>query len=240
MNYMPPNSAPLNSPSPQGLYGAMAKKKQPAAPMGLMSQPTTSYASPNSSGQYTGGSSSRARPAPVAQPGPVQRTGNQTRHPAPKPAPKGKGKGGKGKGKGPAVPSVDQFLAGDSTYQGQYSSLQKALDDQKNQYNSQTGIVNQDFATALQKLQDQRTQDLQAMQNDYAARGLLNSGLYTDALGQYDTKYQQQYGELGTDQQRSLADLLSSLNAYSSENTATLSAAKQDAIRRRAAQYGIS
>lgn len=236
--YGPDRSGKTANNSPQGLYGAIAKP-QSAQPLGFMSQP-------NSSGQYSSPSPSRPKPVPQATPGPIQRSGSASA-PAPsspsrRPRPGGGGKHPAGKGhKGKTgIPSVDQYLAGDSTYQGQYSSLQKALEDYKNQYGSQTGIVNQDFATALQKLQDQRTQDVNSMKNDYAARGLLNSGLFTDALGQYDTKYQQQYGELGQDQQRSLADLLTGLQGYQSENAATLSAAKQDAIRRRAAQYGIS
>lgn len=195
-----------------------------ARPLGF-----ASAISPSSSGQYTSRGGGAPNPVPQRTAGTVQRTGRNK--PAPKPKPKPKK---------PAIPNINKFLAGDTTYQGQLSDLQKQLEQFKTSNTSQRGIVSQDFATALKKLQDQRTTDLSDLQNDFAARGLLNSGLYTDALGKYNTDFQGQVGELNTSQQRSLSDLISSLAGYQTENSSSAAAARADAIRRRAQQYGIS
>lgn len=240
--YGPDKSTTTKSNSPQGLYAAASKPTAaPGQPIGF-----TSFASPNSSGQYTSSGGGAPRSAPQRTPGQIQRAGVPST-PAPVPMdrrhPGGGGKVNKGKGghKGKTgIPGIDKYLAGDTTYQGQVSSYQKQLQDFINQNNSQQGVVGQDFATALSKLQDQRGLDLQNLQNDFAARGLINSGLYTDALGQYDTQYQGQVNDLGTGKQRSLDQLLQDLAGYKTENSTSLAAAKQDAIRRRAAQYGIS
>jgi hypothetical protein len=197
------------------------------APVGLMSSNLSS------SGQYK---SSAPRSVPTASQGPVQRTGSA---PAParkrKPAPKKKKAA-----PAPKVPGINQFLAGDTTYNDQASQLRKQLEQFRTSNQSQQGMVAQDFQSALDKMLSQKDSDLKSIQNDYAARGLLNSGLYTDAVGQYDQNYQQQFGDLNTGKQRSLSDLLESLANYQTENTSSLTAAKQDAIRRRAQKYGIT
>lgn len=175
----------------------------------------------NMSGQYT--APARVAPTPMM---------DAARKPKPKK--------GKGKGKGGGVPGINQYLAGDTTYQDQTSQLMKQLEQFRTSNTGQTGMVNQDFTTAAEKMARQKQQDLGNMQGDYAARGLLNSGLLTKSIGDYDTNYQSQYNDLATGQQRSLSQLLEDLANYTTENSASLTAAKQDAIRRRAQKYGIT
>jgi hypothetical protein len=193
-----------------------------SAPLGIIG------GSASSTGQYVSGGGA-PRSAPTQQQGQVQRSGNQQRNPAKK-KPK----------KGPHAPGINKYLAGDTTYQDQMSQLRKQLEQFRTSNSSQKNNVGLDFKSALEKLSQQRTTDLGSLENDYSARGMLNSGLYTDALNQYNTGYNQQYSDLNTDQQRSLADLLESLNNYGTENSSSLAAAKADAIRRRAQQYGIT
>lgn len=178
-------------------------------------------------GQY----SSAPRSVPTATQGPVQRSGRPSA-PAKKPAPK--------RAKKPAIPSLAKFLAGDTTFNQQKSDLMKQMEQFRTSNRSQQSMTKQDFDTALKKMLDQKNTDLSSIQNDFAARGLLNSGLYTDAVGKYDTGYQSQLNDLQTGQQRSLSDLLESLSNYQTENNSTLAAAQQDAIRRRAQKYGIT
>lgn len=136
-------------------------------------------------------------------------------------------------------PSIQKYLAGDSTYNDQISALKRQLENFKTSNTGQQGNVNADFSTAKLKMGNQRTQDQDLIQNDYASRGILNSGLYTKGVADYDTKYQQNLADLATDNQRSVADLIQAFKNYKDENTLSAQAARQDAIRRRAQQYGI-
>lgn len=140
----------------------------------------------------------------------------------------------------PGNPSVNKYLGGDSAYQSQLAQLTKQLEQFKAGNLEQRDYVKQDFNKAKNRMGMQRTEDQGRLQSDYASRGLVNSGLYTGAVGDYDTKYQQQLGDLSTDKQRSLADLIGSLQQYVTSNQSAEQNAKQEAIRRRAAQYGIS
>lgn len=181
--------------------------------------------SPSSGGQYI---SQAIQPAPVAAP--------TTSTPKPKAPAKHKSK----KPKAGGVPGINQYLAGDTTYQDQWSQLRKQLEQFRTSNRSQQGMVNQDFQTALDKMMKQKTADMSNMTSDYGARGLLNSGLFVKSQGDYNNNFLTQQNDLNTSKQRSLSDLLESLANYQTENSSALTSAKQDAIRRRAQKYGIT
>lgn len=138
------------------------------------------------------------------------------------------------------IPSINKYLAGDSSYLSQLSGLKKNLSGFETQNLSDRDRTKQDYSTAFDRMKMQRGDDLDNLQGDFASRGILTSGLYTGAVGNYDTKYQQQYGDLTTDKQRKLDDLLNQFQQYKSENMSSAQQAKADAIRRRAMQYGIT
>jgi hypothetical protein len=208
--------------------------------------PAPSYSS-NSSGQYSGGGGGgQPHNPPQPHPGHIGGAGhgggggNGGGHPN---NPGGGGNAGPGKKapapKKPNIPGINKFLAGDSAYQDQLSTLMKQLEDFQTGNQSDQANVGEDFQSALAKMNQQKSQDLEALQNDFASRGLLNSGLYTDAVGNYDKGYQNNLNDLTTDRQRSLNDLLTSLQQYQQENTTAKSNARQEAIRRRAQQFGL-
>lgn len=175
---------------------------------------------PSSSGRYV------TSTVPARQP-------MAERRPRPKHKPKAKGKA-------TGVPGINQYLAGDTTYNDQISQLQKQLEQFRSSNANQQGMVNQDFTTALDKMNKQRTQDTGSMTSDFGSRGLLNSGLFTKSLGDYNNNWLSQQSELGTSQQRSLSQLLEDLANMQTENSSAVASAKQDAIRRRAQKYGIT
>jgi hypothetical protein len=197
----------------------MAKRRQALArriaPVGVQASIT-----PTTSGQYT----TQAPAARVAGPMMSDRRKPKKKH----------------KSGGGGIPGINKYLAGDTTYQDQISQLMKQREQFNRSNSSQQSMVNQDFGTALDKMLRQKDTDHKSMTGDFASRGLLNSGLFTKSVGDYDTNYQQQYNELATGQQRSLSDLLEALANYGTENDAATLAAKQDAIRRRAQKYGIT
>lgn len=161
------------------------------------------------SGQSVRGAAPQA--VPVAAPGPVQ----------------------------PVVPDIEQFLAGDVGYQDQLRSFSKALSDYLADLNRNRTDLETTFQTSSKGLADQRLLDLEQLEDQYAAQGLLSSGLYGEAVGDYEKGYGEQVAELGRTRSRGLEDLLAGETQFRGEQATASEAAKNEAIRRRAAQYGV-
>lgn len=193
----------------------------------------------NSTGNYSGGgggSPSRMSvpqaPPPMRQ-GRIQGVGNgggrrgAVERRASKPDPR------------PKAPGLKKYLAGDETYQSQLSSLQKELEDYILANEDQRGDLTEDFGLSQERMAEERTKALDSMKNDFAARGLLESSEFMDAIGDYDTSYQTKLGDLSRDRDRGLEDLLESLGMYRRTNKNELQNARAEAIRRRAEQFGL-
>lgn len=139
----------------------------------------------------------------------------------------------------PVQPSVDEWLANDAAYKTQSDALTKAWAD----YQAQKGLSESQYRTDYtSKVNDlSKTRDLagQDLENDYAARGMLNSGQYAKAYTDYTTEYDNRQKQLDTGLSDFLANLLSQSQNYKSEQDLTAEKAKQDAIARRAASLGM-
>lgn len=139
----------------------------------------------------------------------------------------------------PAPPNLQQFSAKDSTYQNQLSALKKALAD----YMAQQGQAQTQYLTGytgdLDTLKQNRTQGLGDLENDYASRGLLQSGLYADSLSDLNTDYDKRQSALEQAKAAFLANQGSDLTNFKSEQQITQQRALQEAAARRAAQYGV-
>ena len=139
----------------------------------------------------------------------------------------------------PAPPTLDQFSAKDSTYQNQLSALKKALAD----YMAQQGQAKTQYLTGytgdLDTLKQNRTQGLGDLENDYASRGLLQSGLYADSMSDLNNDFDKRQAALDQARAAFLANQGSDLTNFKSEQQITQQRALQEAAARRAAQYGI-
>jgi hypothetical protein len=134
---------------------------------------------------------------------------------------------------------LDKWLAGDTTYQQQLANFQKSLSDYNSQYNRQTGSTKRDYADMTRSLNRQGTQDRIDQQNDFAGRGILHSGVFAKALGDYNTGFNEKMKNLQTGQSDKLGDLSMQRTNFLRQLDLEKSAAKQDALRRRAAGLGI-
>jgi hypothetical protein len=139
----------------------------------------------------------------------------------------------------PAVPTVDQWLAGDTTYQDQIAQLQRAYAEmvagQKlDETNYQTS-----YAQQLRDLNNSKTQGFTNLQDDYASRGLLKSGLYADAYSQLQDQYNNQQTGLDTARAQYEAGLNQSLTGFTNDQNTTKTSAMQEAIARRAAKFNL-
>ena len=136
----------------------IVRAKAKAAPRRAPAPPAPrSYGSSGGGGSSRGGSLGSSR-------------GGQISHSTPPPPPKP-----------PSLADLD-FLKTDSTYSMQQSALEKAKAD----YLAQQGKTKTQYETSytgdLATLGENRTTALADLENDYAGRGLLQSGLYADSL----------------------------------------------------------
>lgn len=132
-----------------------------------------------------------------------------------------------------------KWLAGDTTYQQQIANFNKSLTDYLAQYNRQTGITKRDYAEMIRQLNTQGAQDREDQQNDFAGRGILRSGVFAKALGDYNADFNSKMKNLQTGQSDKLGDLSMQKTNFQRQLGLEKTAAKQDALRRRAARLGI-
>lgn len=132
-----------------------------------------------------------------------------------------------------------KWLAGDTTYQQQLANYNKSKTDYSAQYNRQTGITKRDYAEMIRQLNLQGTQDRTDQQNDFAGRGILKSGVFAKALGDYNTEFNSKMKNLQTGQSDKLGDLSMQRTNFLRQLGLEQTAAKQDALRRRSAKLGI-
>jgi hypothetical protein len=102
----------------------------------------------------------------------------------------------------------------------------------KTQYN--TGYA-QNTDTLKKSLADSLT----GIQDDYASRGLLTSGLYADAMSDTNSDFAKRQAELDQARAQYLSGLSSDLTNFKSEQEIAMEKAKQEAAARRAAQYSL-
>lgn len=135
--------------------------------------------------------------------------------------------------------AADKWLAGDTTYQQQLANFLKSQRDYDAQYRRQTGVTNRDFAETQRSMNTQATQDRSDQQNDFAGRGILHSGVFAKALGDYNTEFNAKLRNLSLGKTDKLNDLGSQRTNFLRQLQLEKDAARQDALRRRAAKLGI-
>jgi len=142
-------------------------------------------------------------------------------------------------GQSNAAPSLESFLGGDTGYQNQLRQFQQALNDFLADVTRRRGTLETDFGTSKKAMGDQRVKDLDLIEDDFGARGLLTSGLYGKAVGDYESEYNQRLEELTRRNQEALAGLQQEEGTFKSQQQLKEQAAKEGAIRRRAEQFGL-
>jgi len=139
----------------------------------------------------------------------------------------------------PVVPDINSFLNQDAGYQQQLRDFTNALAQFNADVTRRKGILESDYGTSKKAMEDQKVKDLLSLQDDYGARGILRSGLYGKAVGDYETEFGNRMTDLGNKQTQALDALNQEGNRFKSQQDLQQQAAREDAIRRRAAQYGV-
>ena len=139
---------------------------------------------------------------------------------------------------GTGDPLLDNYLGTDTTYQSQLSDLLRQYDQYNAQKNLTASQTQADYDAKQRALNDQSTQDRLNMRNTAAARGILQSGIYANELGQYNTANQQQLTNLLGGLQNSKDNAALAYNQFITNELAAKQNAIQEAAARRAAQIG--
>lgn len=157
-----------------------------------------------------------------------------------------------------AIPSESDYLKGDATYQATISALAKQLANFNTDIDTQLSNRKVDYDKALQQLgyimpakgategtwnfEDQMTaagRAYQAMLNDFASRGMIQSSGYGEAQNDLTRTLNEQFKGLETSNKQFIDDMGRQKTKAADENTAAQQAARAEAILRRAAQYGF-
>ncbi len=153
-----------------------------------------------------------------------------------------------------ATPPVsdDDWLAGDSTYQAALAALKKTLTGYQTQYDTSKTNYDTDYNSSLKNLgwnqdgnswnqDDTNTaygRSYGNQQNDFAARDMLQSSFYGEALNNLLRQFNDQKGDLSTARGRYMTDLNNTLGQQQNENSLAQQQARAESIARKAA--GIS
>jgi hypothetical protein len=132
-----------------------------------------------------------------------------------------------------------KWLAKDSTYQQQLAGFEKTKKDYQTQYTRQRGVVKRDYAETQRSMNRQADQDRIDQQNNFAGRGILKSGVFAKALGDYNTDFQTKIKNLLQGRTDTYNDLADARTNFLRQLQLEREAARQDALRRRAQQLGI-
>jgi hypothetical protein len=157
---------------------------------------------------------------------------------------RGGGGGGGGSYKPPAapkpsVPSIGNYLGTDSSYQGILSGSKRSLADFISELGRRRGESTTQFNDTKGSMERDRELRLGEMRDEFASRGLIQSGLYGEEQGRFQQQFTDQMNALQKQQAALLADLLSQETNFKREQELALEAARQDALARRAAKFNI-
>lgn len=140
---------------------------------------------------------------------------------------------------GPMQTDPNAWLGSDVPYQDQLRQLQLALSNFNADVTRRQGDIGTQYETSNKAMQDQKGIDLKNMEADWAGRGLLRSGLYAGAVGDYNKEFDQRIADLLSGRDRSLAQLLQEQNQFKTQQELDAQAAREQALRRRSESLGI-
>jgi hypothetical protein len=141
----------------------------------------------------------------------------------------------------PAPPpmSINDWLGQDTTYQAQQAAINKALGDYRAQMADKQTRYGTDYAARTNDLNINKQDSQVAQANDFASRGLYQSGLYGQDVSKLLGDFARRQADMSTAKANYEAGLQQDLGNYTTEQNLTGTEAKQNAINRRASKYGL-
>lgn len=138
---------------------------------------------------------------------------------------------------------TDQEAATDSTFMDQKSAYANALKKFIEDNDRQSMILDKDAGIAQEGIGRNRTNGLTGLSEDFAARGLSNSGMFTQELDKADNQYDRQSDQVRSGLKNAKDDLGFRRAKYeqeNGENGTNIQAARREAFARLAASQGLT
>lgn len=126
----------------------------------------------------------------------------------------------------------------DSEYLAELRALQKEQTDYVAKMNLNKTRAGTQHTTSGRDLRQQKDRDLKDLKDDFAARGIVLSGVYGGKVGEYNTLWGQQNSELDRQYKDALTDIQNQYKDYLRQVGVQKEQAKLAAIRRRAQKLG--
>jgi len=149
------------------------------------------------------------------------------------------GGGGGGGGGFSGAPSLSSYLGTDSAYQTAISGGKRSLTDFLSEMTRRRGEAGTQFNQTTASMERDRVQQLDDLRNEFASRGLIQSGLYGQEQGKFQQKFTEQQTALQQQQTALLADLMGQEKNYRRENDLATQQAKQEALLRRSQKFSL-
>lgn len=145
----------------------------------------------------------------------------------------GKKSAAKKKG-GNKFPSIQDYLMGDQYYQSGLSDLEWALEQFLTENDAAEGDLGASFNSAMGYMNLDKEKALEYMKDDYGARGLVFSGLYPEAVSDYNKEWSMGVADLNRDLASQMRDLGFEEQNMRQSTEMQKKDIRLDAIRRRA------
>lgn len=132
---------------------------------------------------------------------------------------------------------LDKYLAGDAAYQQALRGNKRSLADFLSDLGRRRGEAGTQFKQTRSSMNRDSEDQLNDLREEFASRGLIQSGLYGKEQGDFRKKFGEQMTALNQQQTGLLSDLTSQEKNYRREIDLANEAARQEAILRRAQRY---
>ncbi len=139
----------------------------------------------------------------------------------------------------PEPPSIDSYLGTDAAYQQALSGGKRSLEDYLSELGRRRGEAGTQYEQTKGSMERDRQQSLDDLREEFASRGLIQSGLYGREQGNFQKKFSEQMNALEQQQAGLIGDLLSQETNYRRESDLATQQAKQEALLRRAQKFNI-
>jgi hypothetical protein len=126
----------------------------------------------------------------------------------------------------------------DSEYLAEIRALERELTDYRSKMNLNKSRAGTQHSISGRDLRQQKDRDLKDLMDDFAARGIVLSGVYGGKVGEYNSLWGQQNAELSRQYKDSLTDISNQYKDYLREVGTQKEQARLAAIRRRAQKLG--
>lgn len=133
----------------------------------------------------------------------------------------------------PAPNANNQSTFEDAAFKAQLAALQKAAANYQANMQLQKDRLGIDYEQASRDLGRQRERDLTNIKEDYAARGIVRSGVYGKRNDDYETEYNNQLANLARARDRGIQDLDVGYTNFNDEMGLNRASAIDAAIQRR-------